>query len=1128
MSQGISFGGLGSGLDTGSIIDQLMSIERRPVQLMQRQQARLELQRETLKGINSSLLTLNGSVKKLADNDLFSIVQASSEDEDKVTVNATNEAAAGTFSVEIQALAQARSLSSRTFSSLDSGLGLSGEFVVNGKGVAVAADDNLVDIREAINRSQAGVTAQILTVTEGDNRLILTAEQVGRDGFSIKDASSTNLLQGLGFTSGETQIKKGFANGGRSDHFLAEDQAIGTLLGLGSPPAGTVTVGNQEIELDLGVDSLSGIRDKINAAAPAGVSAAIVTSDDGGLTRYRLEVEGTTNLVDSSGALETLGLINASGAIANEIVTGAESDSFSSTTTAVGTMLGLSAASASTVTIGGTAVTIDLSTDSLTDIQTKINDATAGAAVTTIINSADDAGNTQFRLRIEGAADFGDDNNALEALGILQGSNSSFESVAQVLTGSGTNLALGAVRHDTGSGAKSDTFSSDTDALGGMVGSSASGTIRVGDQDINVDLANDSLADVRDKINAAAPSGVTASINAVGPSSFELVINGTTEFDDPAGVLQAMGVLESATTATGDTRFGEMIGANVAVGDTISISGTNRDGGQVSGTFNISSDNLKIDSLLNTVEQLFGGQVTAGVDASGRIEVRDNQPGASQLEVTLQANNEGGGNLDFGTLTQTTEGRNARSSELQAGQDAQFRINGIDLTRSTNSVDDAVQGVTLELKEAEAGKLVNISVSKDDTSELRTNIEAFVTDFNAAMALIDEQYVVDEQTQQAGVLAGDSTLLSLQSRLRSIVTNQIGALSGGFDALVLVGVNFDRAGVLSIDQDRLTEALSENLEAVRRLFVAEGTSTNSNQLEFVNSNRNTLPGNYSVSIEQAAARAKAAGQSELIGGLAQDQTLTITDKASGRSATIAFDAGNTLEEIVSKINADLASDVAEVRRATIANTTDGTAPITTATTFAEIFGAGVQAQDSIRIIGSNHDGVQVEGQFDIADPASTTVGNLLDTVRSTFNNEISASVDSQGRILVSDNQVGDSSLAVALVEGNEGGGSLDFGSIEVEVEGRLPIEVIASNVNGRLSLEHNAYGERNGFSLSQSLDQFGLVEGDYDGADVGGTINGEEADGFGRILTGKLDNSNTAGLAVRGFADGRGVSQRRS
>ena len=347
-----------------------------------------------------------------------------------------------------------------------------------------------------------------------------------------------------------------------------------------------------------------------------------------------------------------------------------------------------------------------------------------------------------------------------------------------------------------------------------------------------------------------------------------------------------------------------------------------------------------------------------------------------------------------------------------------------------------------------------------------------------------------------------------------MISSQIGGLSEGFDALVLVGISFDRNGQLTIDDDRLTEALTKNLEQVRQLFVTQGEAAGDG-VEFISTGRKTEAGNYGISVTTAAAKASAIGSIELEGGLAADQTLTIVDKATGLPGVVELKAGDTLDQIVTRINTELASEVAEMRRGSIANTTNGVAAISAGTAFADIFGAEVQDGDSIRINGTTHGGNNVTSTFVIDDANTKTVGDLLDAVRSIFSGEVSASVDEEGNIVVTDNQVGTSSLTVTLVEQNEGGGSLNFGSLEVEEEGRRGLEITASNQDGKIFLEHSGYGSRNGFSISQSLDQLGLGGGDYEGMDVQGTLNGEEADGFGRILTGKIGSEAVEGLSLR-------------
>jgi flagellar hook-associated protein 2 len=162
-----------------------------------------------------------------------------------------------------------------------------------------------------------------------------------------------------------------------------------------------------------------------------------------------------------------------------------------------------------------------------------------------------------------------------------------------------------------------------------------------------------------------------------------------------------------------------------------------------------------------------------------------------------------------------------------------------------------------------------------------------------------------------------------------------------------------------------------------------------------------------------------------------------------------------------------------------------------------------------------HSGAIVSGSFTLSDPTTQTVGDLLSEVRSIFGGSVSTSINSNGQILITDSQVGNSELTLALIERNEGGGSLDFGSIDVSTEGRFSIGVTAENDGGKLKLTADAYGADTGFTVGQTTAEMGLTDDTYDGVDVVGTVNGEVATGDGRVLTGDSASSNIAGLSIR-------------
>ena len=76
-----------------------------------------------------------------------------------------------------------------------------------------------------------------------------------------------------------------------------------------------------------------------------------------------------------------------------------------------------------------------------------------------------------------------------------------------------------------------------------------------------------------------------------------------------------------------------------------------------------------------------------------------------------------GGTVSLGSFGTANGGAVGRSRQLTEGADAQFKIDGQTLTRSTNTVTDAISGVTLNLLTAEPGTTVNLTIARDNAGD---------------------------------------------------------------------------------------------------------------------------------------------------------------------------------------------------------------------------------------------------------------------------------------------------------------------------------------------------------------------------------------------------------------------------
>lgn len=164
-----------------------------------------------------------------------------------------------------------------------------------------------------------------------------------------------------------------------------------------------------------------------------------------------------------------------------------------------------------------------------------------------------------------------------------------------------------------------------------------------------------------------------------------------------------------------------------------------------------------------------------------------------------------------------------RDSQTTKGQSAKFTLDGIEMERNSNTPTDVVDGVTLNFKKADASKTITLGLTNDTDKELSA-VKDFVSQYNSVMSFLSEKMDVGDPSKSdntTGALAGDSTLISLQSKLQSTVLG--GKSVNGVSALTL-GLSVDRNGTLSLDETKFKAQLAKNPNAVKDFFFVD-TST---------------------------------------------------------------------------------------------------------------------------------------------------------------------------------------------------------------------------------------------------------------------------------------------------------------
>jgi flagellar hook-associated protein 2 len=311
---GINFSGLGSGIDTETIIQQLSKIGQRPIQKMQQRQQQIQQQQTAIAQISGIVTGLQSAAAALDGNTSFTLVKATSLDETIVKVSAESGAAAGSHTLQVTNLAQSQKLGSATQTSQTMALGVSGQIVINGKAITVAATDSLQTLASNINGAQVGVSASIISTTTDSYTLVLASAKSGTaNTISLSDTAGGTILQStLGLIGAGASIRHSITNGAASDLFSDSSTSVGTLLGLTSPQSGTIQIDGTGVAIDFATDSLTAIASKINTAAITGVTASVVTTtDSSGTSKQQLKIVGasTPTFTDANNVLTNLGVL---------------------------------------------------------------------------------------------------------------------------------------------------------------------------------------------------------------------------------------------------------------------------------------------------------------------------------------------------------------------------------------------------------------------------------------------------------------------------------------------------------------------------------------------------------------------------------------------------------------------------------------------------------------------------------------------------------------------------------------------------------------------------------------------------------------------------------------------------
>lgn len=264
--------------------------------------------------------------------------------------------------------------------------------------------------------------------------------------------------------------------------------------------------------------------------------------------------------------------------------------------------------------------------------------------------------------------------------------------------------------------------------------------------------------------------------------------------------------------------------------------GTYSDAGSPPITFtantNIAQKTLTIDSSNNSLEGIRDAINNANVGVSAtiindgsnfKLSLTSKESGLAN-SVKISVAETGAAGLAMLAYNGETGGTSNMTQNVEA-KNAVIKVDGVTVTKSSNTITDAIAGVTLNLTKEMALNTTTKLTLTTDTSKVSTAINAFVTAYNAVNKQITDATAYNIATGKGSVLTGDATARNVLSQLRSVLTGTIAGAPAGLSVLSDAGISFQTDGTLSLKTDKLNQALADPTKDLKRLFVTSGDGT---------------------------------------------------------------------------------------------------------------------------------------------------------------------------------------------------------------------------------------------------------------------------------------------------------------
>lgn len=257
------------------------------------------------------------------------------------------------------------------------------------------------------------------------------------------------------------------------------------------------------------------------------------------------------------------------------------------------------------------------------------------------------------------------------------------------------------------------------------------------------------------------------------------------------------------------------------------------DGGEITFDYNGTGYTVVIDPAASSLDEIAAEINSQAGEAVEATVINTGTTANPSYEMVL-AGKDSGADFSIQNLTVTdgflglgglAANLSFNSPPLVAASNAEVVIDGLTVQRESNDFSDVVAGVSIEAVAADPTKTISFGVAVDQ-EDIKTKLGEFVESYNAVMEFLNKQNTYSEEGGAGGDLFGDGLLSTVRNKLYGgFVQSDLATVQAdttGYSALSLVGIKITVDGSLEIDDDKLSEKMSANIEAFSDFFAADG------------------------------------------------------------------------------------------------------------------------------------------------------------------------------------------------------------------------------------------------------------------------------------------------------------------